>query len=202
MEQPHFSRWSGDSAWHCRRLNRRHTAFDSWFSLMNIWALLPGWKTCSSVVALTGFLRGRSFTSPMKKPERGKDFLTRAVKHLWLPPLSGCVRLIPPGGKLSLLVVILYEAPDNRAERSWNAGQCALCVFRVYHVRSITAENYQATITHICVKLPNYHTVKRLFVLASRCICVAWVNSLLHLCFSHFHCKQEMSGSKEQIVIV
>ena len=49
---------------------------------------------------------------------------------------------------------------------------------------------------------PHQHTLKGLFVFASRCICVTWMISPLHLCHSDFHCKREMSGRKELIVSV
>lgn len=31
-----------------------------------------------------------------EEPQRGRRFLTRAVKHLWLLPLSGCLSVTPP----------------------------------------------------------------------------------------------------------
>lgn len=181
---------------------------------MNIWVLLAEWKTCSFVVALTASER-RSFTSPTRTPRRGWDFLTRAVKHLWLPPLSGCLSLIPPAANClywsSSCLRLLYRLWDNGAERSWNTGQRALYVLYLHsgkcHVRSVTTEktisNHLFCLTvHISMSLPNYQPLKGLFMFASRCICVAWVNSLLHLCHRDFYCKREMSGRKEQIVAV
>ncbi len=176
---------------------------------MNTWVLLPEWKTCSSVVALTAFER-RSFTSPMKRPQRGWDSLTRPVKHLWLPPLSGCVSPIPPAANClywsSSCLHLLYGLWDNGAERLWNTGQCVLYV---RYLRSSSRDAPRNAMwdpsllrklsqaisfaLHNSMSLPDNHTLKGLFVFASRCICVAWVSSLLHLCHTDFHCKQDLS---------
>ncbi len=159
---------------------------------MNIWGLLPEWKTCSSVVGLTAFER-RSLASPMKTPQRGRDFLTRAVKHLWSQPLSECFcRFLQEltvfiGRHLVYVSCTGCGIMEQNACETWDGARCVFCSYspapemlqempcEIGHVWENISSHLFALLTSM--SLSNKNKLSGLFVFASRCICVAWVNS-------------------------
>lgn len=170
-------------------LNRRHTTFDPRFphEYLGPAARVKSTFICCSVWQL---FERQSFTSPMKKARRGWEFLTRAVKHLWLPLLSACLGLFPPAAKClywpSSCLRLLYRLAGNRTLVK-HRSVCAVC--SAFHtIRNATWDpsllrklsEVISFASHTSMNLPNYHTLKGLFVFASRCNHVAWVTSLLH----------------------
>lgn len=184
---------------------------------MNFSSRWEGRKTRSSVGALTAFER-QSSTFPRQKKKKKKSFGEGEV--FWQGLLSTCdCHYCLDASAWFLQHVNVFtgrhrvyasctgsEIIDQSAGESQDRTVCSgFGIYiadeatlgdtpcKIHHLWEIPSQ-VDAVALHTSLSVHNYHTLKGLFVFASRCNHVAWVGSLLRLCRSNFHCKQEMSG--------